>query len=106
MLIFGMNLPEAILGLLIVHSKNYEERKQEYILIGQTELNKIKNKNNATITSYEIQQLLNLMPIFKKNKMDLLAVIQEKYKKKLLEHLKKSEYEEIIAISKELEEIE
>lgn len=101
-----MNLPEAILGLLIVHSKNYEERKQEYILIGQTELNKIKNKNNATITSYEIQQLLNLMPIFKKNKMDLLAVIQEKYKKKLLEHLKKSEYEEIIAISKELEEIE
>lgn len=87
-----METPEALLGFLMDNLELYEENKEKYFKIGFTELEERKRTTTKMVGDEEIKELLEIMLVLKDKGIDILSVMQEKFKKKLLEQLSYDEF--------------
>lgn len=84
--------PEALLGFLMDNLELYEVNKEKYFKIGFTELDARKRTSVKMVGDKEIKELLDIMLILKDKDIDIVTVMQEKFKKKLLEQLSYDEF--------------
>lgn len=91
------NSPGHILGFLMTYKKDFEGFKEEFIEIGNKELLKRKDKrdikNKGSIEkSIEIEQISELLKISSEKNKDVIHLMQNYFKKNLLENLSQKEY--------------
>lgn len=87
-----MEAPEALLGFLMDNLELYETNKEKYFKIGFKELEKRKRTTAKLVGDEEIKELLGIMLVMKDKEIDIVTVMQEKFKKKLFEQLSYDEY--------------
>lgn len=87
-----METPEALLGFLIDNLELYEENKEKYFKIGIRELEKRKRTTAKIVGDKEIKELLEIMLVLKDKGIDIVSVMQEKFKKRLFEQLSYDEF--------------
>lgn len=92
-----METPEALLGFLMDNLELYEENKEEYFKIGFKELEERKRTTTKMVGDKEIKELLEIMLVMKDEGIDVVVVMQEKFKKKLFGQLS---YEEFLVLKR------
>lgn len=90
---------EALLGFILFHKNDYLKNKSNFYSEGKKVLEERQNRKEQTnkkinlINSDEIKELLNISLSLKEKNIDIVSIMQEKFKKKLFEQLS---YEEFI----------
>lgn len=95
-----METPEALLGFLMDNLELYEENKEKYFKIGFKELEDRKRAITKMVGDKEIKELLEIMLVMKDKGIDIVLVMQEKFKKRLFEQLS---YKEFLVLKEFLE---
>lgn len=73
------------------------KNKEKYFKIGLKELEERKRTTTKMVGDEEIKELLEIMLVLKEKGIDIVSVMQEKFRKRLFEQLS---YEEFLVLKK------